>query len=104
MKKPFVISLFEDEHKQAHKLLDQIKNATTKGEKAKAKKAYRDFIKQKRADNKENHKEDLRIIDDLDYPSDDEHQNYMVVTEKSWEKYLETGNDMDLVIRGEFFG
>ena len=99
-----LISLFEDEHKQAHKLLDQIKNATTKGEKAKAKKAYRDFIKQKRADNKENHKEDLRIIDDLDYPSDDEHQNYMVVTEKSWEKYLETGNDMDLVIRGEFFG
>ena len=44
------------------------------------------------------------MIDKLEHPSDDEHQNYMVVTEKSWEKDLETGNDMDLVIRGEFFG
>ncbi len=98
-----LISMFDNEHQHAHKLIKAIKAATSRKEKAVAKKEYRDFIKSIRADNKEMVKEDLRIIDDLDFPSDSRHQNYMLVTEQSWRKYLHTGNESDLVIRGEYF-
>lgn len=94
-----LISLTVEEHKHAHKLMDAIKTALTKEEKAVARKVYRDFIKEMRADNKELYKEDLRVIDDLDYPG----EGYMFVTQKSWEKYLESGNEYDLVIRGQHY-
>ena len=98
-----LISLTGEEHKYAHKLMDAIKAATTKEERAAARKAYSDFIKEMRKANKETQKEDLRIIWHLDYPSDESHHYYMFVTEKSWQKYLQTKNDMDLDIRGECF-
>ncbi len=94
-----LISLTVEEHKHAHRLLDAIKTASTKEEKVAARKAYRDFIKRMRIDNKEAHKEDLRVIGDLDYPG----ESYMFVTQKSWEKYLESGNEYDLVIRGQYY-
>lgn len=98
-----LISLFYDEHEQAHKLMNAIKTATSKAEKTAARKEYRNFIKEMRADNKEKVKEDLRVIDNLDFPTNEKHKNYMIVTEKSWQKYLQTGNDNDLVVRGEYF-
>lgn len=94
-----LISLFEDEHKQAHRLMNAIESATTREEKVAARKVYRDFIKEMRKANKELHKEDLRVIDDLDDPE----TMYMFVTEKSWQKYLETKNEYDLEIRGQYF-
>ena len=94
-----LISLFEDEHRHAHHLMADIEKATSKEEKAVARKAYRNFIKKMRADNKELYKEDLRVIDDLDFPG----ESYMFVTEKSWQKYLQSGNEYDLVIRGQYF-
>ena len=98
-----LISLTVEEHKHAHKLMNAIKAATTKEERTAAKKTYSVFIKEMRKANKETQKEDLRIIWHLDYSSDDSHHYYMFVTEKSWQKYLQTKNDMDLEIRGECF-
>ena len=95
-----LISLTEGEHKKAHQLMESIAIAKSIEEKAEARKAYRVFIKEMRADNKEKHKEDLRVIDDLDYPD----EAYMFVTEQSWQKYLQSGNESDLVIRGQHFG
>ncbi len=98
-----LISLTVEEHKYAHKLMDAIKIGASKEEKTVARKVYSEFIKEMRKANKETKKEDLRIIGHFDYPSDESHHYYMFVTERSWEKYLKTKNDMDLEIRGECF-
>lgn len=94
-----LLAVTDEEHKKAHRLLKLIKNAQTPNEIDSAKREYQKFIETVQADNKETQKEDLRIIDDLDYPG----QAYMFVTEKSYQKYLKSGNESDLVIRAEIF-
>ena len=84
--------------------MNLIEKATTPEAKAKAQKEYDEFIEKIKTDNKEINKEDLRVIDNLDYPSNEKNKRYMFVTEKSYQKYLTTNNDMDLDIRAEYYG
>ncbi len=99
-----LVAVFDDEHGEAHRLMNLIDKATTPEAKAKAQKEYDEFIEKIKADNKEINKKDLRVIDHVDYPSDEKNRRYMFVTEKSYQKYLTTNNDMDLDIRAEYYG
>lgn len=80
-----------------------IEKADTPAERVKAQKEYDDFIEKIKTDNKESNKEDLHVIDHLDYPSDENSNRYMFVTEKSYQIFLTTNNDMDLDIRAEYY-
>ena len=99
-----LVAVFDDEHGEAHRLMNLIDKAETPEKRVKAQKDYDDFIERIKADNKESNKEDLHVIDHLDYLSNENGKRFMIVTEKSFQKYLLTGNEMDLVIRAEYFG
>ena len=64
------------------------------------KKEYLDLVNSIEADNSEC-VEDLRIIPHLDFSSDGKVKYYHYVTEESYQKYLITQNEGDLVIKGE---
>ena len=98
-----LIMMTDIEHKKAHSLMDKIneyrETKNTDGEKA-ATEEYLNFIKLIEQDNYEPI-EDLRIIPHLDYPDGGKLDNYMYVTEESYQLYLQSGNERDLVIKGE---
>lgn len=94
-----LLAVTDAEHGMAHRLLDAIKNAKTPEELEAAEAAYNQFIAEVREDNRERFKEDLRVIDDLDFPG----EAFMFVTEESYEVYLKTKNESDLVIRAQYF-
>ncbi len=94
-----LLAVTDNEHKKAHRLLDAVTNAKTPEELKAAETAYNEFIAEVRKDNEEAVKEDLRVIDDLDFPG----KAYMFVTEDSYQTYLVTGNESDLKIRAQYF-
>lgn len=94
-----LLAVTDAEHGMAHRLLDAVKNAKTPEELEAAEAAYNQFIAEVREDNRERFKEDLRVIDDLDFPG----EAFMFVTEESHEVYLKTKNESDLVIRAQYF-
>lgn len=94
-----LLAVNDDEHKKAHRLFDAITNAKTQEELNAAEIAYQEFIAEVQKDNAETVKEDLRVIDDLDFPG----EAYMFVTEDSYQTFLETGNESDLKIRAQYF-
>lgn len=93
----------DEEHGKLHSLMDKMKNYKKNGEVEKemiAKKEYLDLVNSIEADNSEC-VEDLRIIPHLDFSSDGKVKYYHYVTEESYQKYLITQNEGDLVIKGE---
>lgn len=92
-----------EEHGKLHSLMDAIKSYQKNGDVEKemiTKKAYFDLVNSIEADNSESI-EDLRIIPHLDFSSDGKVKYYHYVTEESYQKYLITRNEGDLVIKGE---
>lgn len=98
-----LIPVTDKEHKKAHIMLDIIeefnKSGDTEQEKA-AKEKYREYIKYIESENYEP-LEDLRVIPHLDYKDGENYNYYMYVTEESYQLYLQSGNEGDLVIKGE---
>lgn len=94
-----LLAVTDEEHGEAHRLLNSIRNAKTTEDLTAAKMRYQEFIETVQNDNKEPAREDLHVIDDLDYPG----ESYMFVTEKSYQKYLQTDNESDLVIKAQYF-
>jgi len=91
------------EHGKLHSLMDAVKKHHNNGnvEAAKtAQKEYLDYVRTIEIDNMES-TEDLRIIPHLDFSSDGKVTYYHYVTEESYQKYLISQNEGDLVIRGE---
>lgn len=98
-----LVAVSDDEHGEAHRLMNLIEKAETPEERVIAQKDYDEFIEKIKADNKEINKEDLHVIGNLDYPNNQKNRRYMFVTEKSYQKYLLTRNEMDLDIRAEYY-
>lgn len=98
-----LLCVSDEEHGKLHLMLDAIKkyqkNSDVEKEKI-AQKEYLDYMKAIEEDNYEP-AEDLRIISHLDFSSDKTAIYYHYVTEESYQKYLITQNESDLVIRGE---
>ncbi len=69
-------------------------------ESAKLQEEYLVLIKTIQEENSEEF-EDLRIIPHLDFGADESLCYYMYVTEESYQKYQSSGNESDLVIKGE---
>ena len=91
------------EHGRLHTMMDEIKKYHENGDVEKemnAQKEYFDLVNGIEANNSET-VEDLRIIPHLDYSSDGKVKYYHYVTEESYQKYLITQNEGDLVIKGE---
>lgn len=98
-----LVSVNGEEHKKAHKLLDMILSSSTYEELNQSLTEYCRFVEEIRKDNKEDIKEDLHLIDDIFFPSDSKHNRYMFVTEESYQKFLESNDENDLVIRGQYY-
>lgn len=91
------------EHGKLHRMMDEIKKYHENGDVEKelnAQKEYFDLVNLIEANNSET-VEDLRIIPHLDYSSNGKVKYYHYVTEESYQKYLVTQNEGDLVIKGE---
>ncbi len=98
-----LIYVSDEQHGKTRVMMDKIKNCkaagNAEGERI-AKEEYYDFIKMIEKENSESF-EDLRIIPHLDYEDGKSYSFYMYVTEKSYQLYLQTGNENDLEIKGE---
>lgn len=98
-----LLPVTDTEHRKAHNMLDKIEFFRKSGETESEKEAieeYYNFINQVKEDNYEE-QPDLRVISHLDYKDDKSHNYYMYVTEESYQCYLESGNEAELVIKGE---
>jgi hypothetical protein len=98
-----LIYVTDVQHKKAHSMIDIIKECREKGNKkceAAAITEYLEYIKTIEVENYEP-VVDLRIIPHLDYKNSKNLDYYMYVTEESYQLYLQTNNESDLVIKGE---
>ena len=93
----------DEQHGRAHRLLNAVGNATTAQDRAEAQKEYDEYIDFIRKENREYKRHDLRLVLDTDYDyTNGNHRVYLFVTEKSYQKYLQTQNEADFEIIGQW--